>query len=410
MTPLFLARRSAERFDSQVEGRRDRADDPATAELLELVGALRSVPGSMPQAQARPEFVSDLRERLMLAAATELTPAEPTRQRDDVARLTIKRTRTHRERRIGIALGAAAIVGATTSMAVASQSAIPGDALYPVKRAIENAQAGFSVGDDAKGETMLGNASTRLDEVGKLTQKKQPDAKLVAQTLKTFTQQFTDGSHALLADYAEHSDPASIQQIHQNAADSVDALSGLELVVPPAAHEALVDAANIVFALDADAVNVCADPACGEGLLEMPASLVAGAAEHLTGAVDDALDGVAGGQLSGTTPPAGDATGAAQPQQQPGVKGQGGPSGLHPPETPITLPVAPTSDATADIGDVLTGGHHGDGGSGDNGGKGGKGGKHHVEVDLTPVTDTVNQVVTGVVEGVTGVLNGLTGK
>ena len=64
-----------------------------------------------------------------------------------------------------VALGAFAIIGATTSMAVASQSAIPGDALYPVKRAIENTQAGFSVGDDAKGETAprqrLRAASTR---------------------------------------------------------------------------------------------------------------------------------------------------------------------------------------------------------------------------------------------------------
>ena len=141
------------------------------SDLLEVVSSLRSVPEPL----ARPEFVADLRERLMLAAATELTPVPASaRERDDVARLTIKPVRTRRERRVGIALGAVAILGATTSMAVASQGAIPGDALYPVKRAIENTQAGFSVGDDSKGETVLGNASTRLDEVGKLTKKDGP--------------------------------------------------------------------------------------------------------------------------------------------------------------------------------------------------------------------------------------------
>ena len=151
MTPLFPARRSAERFDSLVEGGRRDDVDRTTADLLELVSTLRSVP----EPQARPEFVADLRERLMLAAAAELTPAPvAARERDDVARLTIKPARTRRERRVGIALGAVAIMGATTSMAVASQGAIPGDALYPVKRAIENTQAGFSVGDDAKGETL----------------------------------------------------------------------------------------------------------------------------------------------------------------------------------------------------------------------------------------------------------------
>ena len=87
MTPLFPARRSAERFDSLVEGGRRDDVDRTTADLLELVGALRSVP----EPQARPEFVADLRERLMVAAEAELTPAPAAaRERDDVARLTIK--------------------------------------------------------------------------------------------------------------------------------------------------------------------------------------------------------------------------------------------------------------------------------------------------------------------------------
>src|SRR4051794_21249502 len=171
MTPLFPARRSAERFDSLVEGGRRDDVDPATSDLLELVGALRSVPESQP----RPEFVADLRDRLMVAAATELKPAPATlRVRDDVARLTVKPVRSRRERRIGIAVATVAVMGATTSMAFASQGAIPGDALYPLKRAIENTEAGFSRGDDAKGEAILGNASERLDEVGKLSQKNNP--------------------------------------------------------------------------------------------------------------------------------------------------------------------------------------------------------------------------------------------
>ena len=236
MTPLFPARRRAERFDSLVEGGRRDDVDPATSDLLELVGALRSAP----EPAARPEFVADLRERLMVAAATELTPVPlAARQRDDVARLTIKPSRTRRERRLSVALGAVAIVGATTSMAVASQGAIPGDALYPVKRAIENTQSGFAVGDDAEGETMLGNASERLDEVGKLSEKKKPDATLVTKTLDTFTQQFTDGSNSLLADYEQHGDPASIQQLHSNAADSMATLQGLSAIIPPGAQNAL---------------------------------------------------------------------------------------------------------------------------------------------------------------------------
>jgi len=394
MTALFRARRSAQRFDALVEGARRDDVDRSTADLLELVGALREIP----EAQARPEFVTDLRERLMLAAAAELVPAAPAK-RDDVARLTIKHTRTRRERRIGMALGAAAIIGATTSMAVASQSAIPGDALYPVKRGIENVQAGFSVGDDAKGETMMGNASRRLDEVDKLTRKNKPDAKLIKQTLNTFADQFTDGSNSLINDYEQSGNPDSIGEVHQNAVKGIDQLSGLSGVVPPDAHQALVDAAGALMAADTRAESLCADPACGDGILEIPPQLLAG------GSVAGASPGpTAGGQLPGTGAPTAGST------QQNGGKGHIGPSGLNPPPTPIQIPT-PTTDAGTGLGTVLgtdpssspssstgTGGNH-------HGGKGGKGSG----VDLTPVTTTVDQVVTDVVDGVTGVLNGLTG-
>ena len=179
--------------------------------------ALRSVP----EPQARPEFVADLRERLMLAAAAELTPVGPPGERDDVARLTIKPARTRRERRFGVALGAVAIVGATTSMAVASQGAIPGDALYPVKRAIENTQAGFSVGDDAKGETILGNASERLDEVDELSQQATvPTPSWSRRPSTPSPQQFTEASDSLLSrTTSSNGNEASIGEIHENAAD-----------------------------------------------------------------------------------------------------------------------------------------------------------------------------------------------
>jgi hypothetical protein len=386
-----------------VEGGRRDDVDRTTADFLELVGALRSVS----EPQARPEFVADLRERLMLAAATELTPVPvAARQRDDVARLTIKPSRTRRERRVGIALGAVAIIGATTSMAVASQGAIPGDALYPVKRAIENTQAGFAVGDDAKGETVLGNASTRLDEVDKLTEKQHPDAKLVTQTLNTFTDQATQAGNSLMAAHEQSGEAAPIEALHEFTHQSLDTLGSLESVVPPQAHDALLNAAQVVFALDAAASNVCPD--CGEPLTELPTQLAAGALTAL-GAATDTLTG---GLLSGTTPPSA-APGATQPQHHNGGKGHGRPSGMNPPETPITI--APSDAATNSggngIGGLLTSGsgHQGGGGTGADG-NGGKGGKHPL-VDLTtPVTDTVNQVVTGVLDGVTGVLNGLTGN
>ena len=77
---------------------------------------------------------------------------------------------------------------------------------------------------------------------------------------------------------------------------------------------------------------------------------------------------------------------------------------MNPPETPIDVDPSDVTNTTDGLGGVLPG----DSTDGDGSG-GGKGGKHK-PVDLTPVTDTVNEVVSGVVEGVAGVLNGLTGS
>ena len=171
MTRLFPARRRAEH--STPSSREARPDDVDRRDRR-AAGARGRAPLACPAA-------GPARVRRRPARAAACSPPRPSSwpprrpaSRDDVAAAHRQPRRTRRERRLGIALGAVAIIGATTSMAVASQSALPGDALYPLKRAIENTQAGFSVGDDAKGETILGNASGRLDEVDELTRSDQP--------------------------------------------------------------------------------------------------------------------------------------------------------------------------------------------------------------------------------------------
>ncbi len=66
-------------------------------------------------------------------------------------------------------LGGFAIVAASGSMAMASQAALPGDVLYPVKRAMENAHTNLQSGDAAKAETLIAHAQARLDEAQQLT-------------------------------------------------------------------------------------------------------------------------------------------------------------------------------------------------------------------------------------------------
>src|SRR3546814_4819308 len=115
MSSLTPAQRRAEEFAALV-------DDPdgATAasardsDMLELVGAMRSVPATT----ARPEFVASLRERLMIEAEVALSPDSAER------RLTIVKTHSprRRDRRVAILAGTIAAIGATSSVAMASQA------------------------------------------------------------------------------------------------------------------------------------------------------------------------------------------------------------------------------------------------------------------------------------------------
>ncbi len=266
MTWGFTAQRRAEEFDAYVEGSSTPgASDTHATELLELVGALRATP----QVSARPEFVASLREQLMAEAATALVP-------DDLSRLILPQRRPTRERRVAAIVGSLAIVGATTSLAVASQSALPGDSLYPIKRAIEQAHTGLSVGEGSKGSTMLASASDRLDEVDALArQGGLGDEARIADTLNAFTDQATQASDLLLADYAHSGSASSIARLRDFASTSLGQLAALEPLVPADARDELIRAAGVLTTIDTEAALRCPD--CGGlGIDSIPPVLAAG--------------------------------------------------------------------------------------------------------------------------------------
>jgi hypothetical protein len=268
MTPAFTARRRADEFDSLVEGTSTRAlRDARYVELLELVGALREVP----PVEARPEFVSDLRAQLMLAAEATLSPV-------DEARLTLPPRRPRRDRRIAAAVGGLVIAGATTSVAVAAQDALPGDALYPLKRAIENADAGLSTNDRERGATLLSSASGRLEEVAALSREgRLEDSPAIAETLNTFSDQATEASGLLLSDYEETGQESSIAELRDFTGSSMETLERLEGLVPVDARDELLHAARLLTQIDIEAAEAC--PQCaGRGIADVPAVLIAGVA------------------------------------------------------------------------------------------------------------------------------------
>jgi hypothetical protein len=209
----------------------------------------------------------------MEAADTLLVPAEVAAERAAVDRLALPPRRTARDRWVAAAVGAVAVIGAGTSIAVAAQSALPGEMLYPVKRMLESAETGARLSDSGKGISMLSNAADRLAEVTALSRTSDLDeSDTIASTLDTFSEQSLEASELLLDDYAQSGDASSLENLNQFTASSMETLNQLEAVLPPGARDELEHAAEVIVEIDAAVSAAC--PVCRGGLEQIPPALL----------------------------------------------------------------------------------------------------------------------------------------
>ena len=266
MISLTSATKRAEEFAAALDGRAAGKEvRPELEALLEVATALQAAPAP----EARPAFVADLRERLLLEAETALV-------RD--ASLTLPARRTgRRERRLAVAASAFVLVGGTPGMAAASQHALPGEALYPIKRGLETAQADLSTGRADKGRELLGQADTRLAELQSLLADV-PASPEAGATLDAFVSQGPEGSQLLLDAFGDQQDPAQVQAVRDFTADAMDTLSALSDVAPAGLQDQLTAAAGTLKQIDDDAAAACSTCAALRPALQLPASFT-GAAE-----------------------------------------------------------------------------------------------------------------------------------
>ena len=256
MSPLISTRR-VEEFATAVDGRAParRAD---VRELVGLVESVREVAAPPP----RPDFVVHLRSELMERALVELSrepspnaPARPDR------RPALPQPRLGR--RLAVAVSTVVVAGGGVGLVTTSAAALPGDMLYPVKRAAERADllVHTDPGDDAR--ILLGHAQTRLDEVAALLESdlgKQRRNVYVAQALVDFTDAATQGGRLLLDSYTRTGSPDDIEDLRSFTDGAASVLEQLADSLPPSSSQAYADAAAAVGALDLEAVTAC--PTC----------------------------------------------------------------------------------------------------------------------------------------------------
>jgi hypothetical protein len=303
MTPPFSARRRADEFEALVSraptARPKHADQQTQAtdqyaDLLDLVGQLRA----LPPVEARPEFVGGLRERLMAEADTVLLerPATP-------PALVVPVRHRRRDRRVATVIGSLVAIGATSTVAVAAQGALPGESLYPIKRAIESAQLRMADDESTRGGRLLADAADRLTELEALAE---GDARgrdlLIADTLTDFTEQAREGSTLLLEVYDETGERASAEQVREFSAESLDRLDAVHAKLPDSAQDELLTAGRAMTELDAAASTAC--PLCTGGVTETPEFLTLSLPSDLLSGIDADRAGL-GEVIGGSTPVSG---------------------------------------------------------------------------------------------------------
>jgi hypothetical protein len=222
-TTIFYRRR-AERFaqllDEANGGRRHHVRSAVDDDLAELVAVGHRVSALQRSVdvQVDPEFRVGLRAMLVAAAEREsmgavgdgqatidLEAFRAAAQAGPRPTRSARRLRTRGAIIVGVACGAIAVSG----MSAASENAVPGDALYGVKRSTERAQLALASSDLTKGQLFLDFASTRVEEARELGDEKSGFSRV----LDDMDANTTQGVRLLTTTAIQRRDPAALDAI-----------------------------------------------------------------------------------------------------------------------------------------------------------------------------------------------------
>lgn len=234
-----------------------RSRQPGTGDealLVALGKRLRDIAGSV---EPRADFKSSLRTSLLMEAETALVPApgQPTVPRAQVRAIP--------RRRMVIATTLVATSLGLGSMASASASALPGEALYPVKRATEQVELTFHRDPADRGAFQLELAERRLEEARALSERGPEFAELAAESVREFEEAAAAGTADLMDAYREDNTLTAMVVLNRFTERTDEALGVLESRLPDDATAAVDDARERIEAIARNSEELC--PNCGDG-------------------------------------------------------------------------------------------------------------------------------------------------
>ncbi|WP_346538010.1 DUF5667 domain-containing protein [Micromonospora sp. DPT] len=229
----LFSRRRAARFaqllDEANGGRRHHVRSRADDRLTALVAVGQRLVAERPDVEVDAEFRTGLRamlvataEREGMGAATAATPARTTEAASRgslLGAVTARQIRARGAILVGIAAGAVAVSG----ISAASEDAVPGDALYGMKRSTERAQLALTSSDLSRGQLFLDFARTRLDEAGTL----RGDLAGFSAVLDDMDADTRQGVRLLTTTAAQRADPAGLDAVNTFVTGQRKAVGGL---------------------------------------------------------------------------------------------------------------------------------------------------------------------------------------
>lgn len=224
--------RSADRFQRALDG--ERITDEGLAALVETSRHLVGLTSSVPSADAA--FVATLRERLMAEAARMPTPS-PVAAKAAAARRAATRTTPvvvvvgrGLPRLLAGAAASAILVGGVVG--VASRSAVPGQALYPVKGWLDGVAVRLADSDLERGQTYLSQAQGHVSDARQLADGSR-DVADIDTALVAATDSVRKGRQALDTSYATTGNPQALLAMRDFTARTLPQLEALRAELPP---------------------------------------------------------------------------------------------------------------------------------------------------------------------------------